>query len=237
MIDQEFFILGEPIETTIGECHFLTVKEYPKYFMDLQVVSLTKNHIINKYSEINKDGSLSELIDELHKADLFEIVTGIPEIKSSYQRLFDKVFRGKDVFDLIKEAEFLGYRQLVMTMNGLKEEVVNPNPEIQRAIERSRRVKAQESEKLAFSDIVTSIVGFNGLTYDDIKKFTIFQFYMTYYRIAQIKNYDTSTLFATVAADKVKIDSWSKHINLFEDEKHFISEDEFKKSTGSVFNE
>lgn len=234
---KEFYILGLPIETELGNCEFLRVKEYPDYFMDLQVVSLTKNHIISKYSDLNKDGSLNEFIEELHKVDLFEIVIGIPEIRQSYEKLFSKVFNDNEVIQKLNPKNFSYYRNLVMTMSCIKEEVVNPNPEIQRAIERSRRVKSQDGEKIEFSDIVTSVVGHNGLTYGDINDFSIYQLYMTYYRIAQFKNYDTSTLFATVSADKVKIDSWSKHINLFEDEKHFISEQEFKKNTGSVFEE
>lgn len=237
MLDiKEFYILGLPIETEIGNCHFLKVKEYPDHFFDLQVVALTKNHIISKYNDLNKDGFLNEFIEELHKVDLFEIVIGIPEIRQSYIKLFEKVFND-NAFERVDKENFTYFRNLVMTMNCLKEEKVNPNPEIQRAIERSRRVKSREGEKLEFADIVTSVVGHNGLTYDAINNFTIFQLYMTYYRIAQFKNYDTSTLFATVAADKVKIDSWSKHINLFEEEKHVLSHDEFKKTIGSAVSE
>ncbi|MFO1442800.1 hypothetical protein KDN24_06175 [Bacillus sp. Bva_UNVM-123] len=238
MIDiKEFYILGEPIDTEIGKCHFIKVKEYPDYFMDLQVVALTKNHIISKYSELNKDNSLDEFINELNKVDLYDIAIGIPDIAISYKRLFNKVFQEEDIFQFITKHTFDSYRKLILTMSCLKEEIVNPNPEIQRALERSRRVKSKDGEKLEFADIVTSIVGYNGLTYDDIKKFTLYQFYMTYYRIAQFKNYDTSTLFATVAADKVNIESWSKHINLFEDEKHSMSYGEFTNSISSVVEE
>lgn len=233
---KEFYILGLPIETDIGKCHFLKVKEYPDYFMDLQIVALTKQHIYQKYYDLNKDGSLDEFLERLKEVDLFEIASSIPQISESYEKIFIKAFNDIKIMNEINENNFSYFRSLVLKMNGIKEEEINPNPEIQRAIERSKRVKSLDSEKLEFADIVTSVVGHNGLTYDDINEFTIFQLYMTYYRIAQFKNYDTSTLFATVAADKVKIDSWSKHINLFEDEKHFISESEFKKSTGSVFN-
>ncbi|MGD6876774.1 hypothetical protein [Bacillus infantis] len=234
---KEFYILGLPIQTEIGNCHFIKVQDYPDSFMDLQIVALTKNHIISKYNEMNKDGSLTGFIDELHKIELFEIVAGIPEIKESYFRLFSKVFDEDSVIEKVTQENFYYLRNLVMTMNCLKEEKVNPNPEIQRAMERSRRVKAREGDKLEFADIVTSVVGHNGLTYDDINNFSIYQLYMTYYRIAQFKNYDTSTLFATVAADKVQIDSWSKHINLFEEETHSIEHDKFKQTTGSVFDE
>lgn len=233
---KEFYILGLPIKTEIGECHFLKVKEYPDYFMDLQVVSLTKDHLINKYSELNKDGSLTEFIEEISKRELFELAVTIPELQESYFRLFTKVFGNDEFLSEITTDNFNIYRKLIMDMNFVKEEIINPNPEIQKAIERSKRVKAAEGEPMEFADIVSSVVGFNGLTYQNINEFTIYQLYMTFHRIAQIKNYDTSTLFATVS-DKVKVDNWSKHIDLYAEEKHFISQDEFKKNAGSLFNE
>lgn len=234
---KEFYILGLPVDTPIGHCNFLKVKDYPDYFMSLQIVGLTKNHIISKYSELNKDGSLDEFMLELRNSDMFEIAMGIPELHEAYLKLFNKLFNDENIlFDVTKE-NFDYYRKLVMTMNCLKEEVINPNPEIQAAIERSRRVKSQEGEKLEFSDIVTSVVGYNGLTYSDINEFSLYQLYMTYYRIAQFKNYDTTTLFATVSADKIKIDSWSKHINLYEDEKYAITQDEFNSAIGTTVND
>jgi hypothetical protein len=233
---KEFYILGLPIDTEIGECHFLKVKEYPDYFMDLQIVSMSKEQLIYKYSQINKDGTLTEFINNLSQLSLYEIVINLPELQGSYYRLFAKVFNGEEKMNKIHQDNFNYYRKLVMTMNCVKEEVINPNPEIQRAIERSKRVKAADGEKLEFADIVTSVVGYNGLTYQNINEFTMYQLYMTYHRIAQIKNYDTSALFATVS-DKVTVDSWSKHIDLFEEEKHFVEHEKFKKTTGSVFSE
>lgn len=235
----EFYILGLPIQTELGDCNFLLVKEYPDYFMDLQVVSLSKLQIIHKYSELNKNGNLDELIEELNKVSLFEIAMGISDITQSYIRLFSKVFNTENnfPFEQCDEKTFDYYRKLIMKMNCMKEEVVNPNPEIQRALERSKRVKAQESDKLEFSDIISSVVGHNGLSYRDMNEFTVYQLYMTYHRIAQMKNYDTQTLFATVSTEKIKIDSWSKHINLFEEEKHAVEYEKFKKTTGSVIND
>lgn len=233
---QEFYILGLPIETDIGECQFIKVKDYPDYFNDLQIISLSKDHLIYKYSLLNKDGSLNKLIDDLSKLNLFEIVISLPELQQSYYRVFTKAFGNEETLSFVTKDNFDYYRKLIMTMNCLKEEQINPNPEIQHALERSRRVKSQEGEKLTFADMCSSVVGYNGLTYQNISDFTIYQFYMTYYRIAHIKNYDTTTLFKTVSND-VKIDSWSKHINLFEEESHFVDYKKFKKETGSVFEE
>lgn len=234
---KDFYILGLPIDTDIGQCEFIKVKEYPDYFADLQIMSLNKLHIIYKYRELNKNHELDELINELEKLTLFEIVTGIPEIQMAYYRVFLKVFGNEEVLYKINNKNFDYYRKLVMDMNCIKEEIINPNPEIQRFIEKSKRVKQQESDSLTFADIVSSVVGFNGLSYKDINEMTVYQLYMTFHRIAQIKGYDTSTLFATVSTEKIKIESWCKHINLFEEEKYAIEYNKFKQTTGSIINE
>lgn len=234
---KEFYILGLPIDTEIGQCEFIKVKEYPDYFADLQIMSLNKLHIIYKYHEINKNHEFDDVIKELEKLTLFEIVTGILEIQMAYYRVFLKVFGNEEVLYKINNQNFDYYRKLIMDMNCVKEEVINPNPEIQRFIEKSKRVKQQESEPLTFADIVSSVVGYNGLSYRDINEMTVYQLYMTFHRIAQIKGYDTSTLFATVSTEKIKIESWCKHINLFEEEKHAIEYNKFKQTTGSIINE
>lgn len=234
-IDTEFFILGNPIETEIGNAQFIKVKDYPDIFSDLNIVSASKNHFLHNYlssKEVNEEQRKWIL-----KASLFEIVSSIPDIFYSYYRVFAKVFDADKAIERVNADNFDYCRQLIMKMNCMKEEVINPNPEIQRAIERSKRLKAQESGKLTFTDIVTSIVGYNGLTYESINDFTIYQLYQTFHRIGQIKNYDTSTLFATVSSEKINIESWNKHIDLFEEESHFVSEQQFKKNTGSVFND
>ena len=231
---EEFYILGLPIETDIGECRFVKVKEYPNLAQDLQIMSLSKDHIVNLICSQSKDSN-EQIIEAMKDATLFETVFSISDLRDSYLNVLSNVF-DEDSLSNINQDNFDKYRNLILKMNCQKEEKINPNPEIQRAIERSRRVKASEGETLHFSDIVTSIVGYNGLTYEDINEFTVYQLYMTYYRIAQIKNYNTSTLFATVSPQS-KIESWSKHIDMFAEEKHFVSQEEFNKNTGSTFKD
>jgi hypothetical protein len=236
---KEFYIIGEPIDTHIGKCDFIRIKDYPSYFMDLQIISWSKNQIHYKYAEASKGNKeFNEILEEIKKLELYHIVMNIPEIRQAYYNVFVKVFDDEDALSKISEDNFNDYRKLILDMNCAKEEKINPNPEIQAAIERSRRVKARESEPLEFYDMASSIVASSGgVNYKDLPDMTIYQFYMTYHRIAQFKNYDTSTLFATVSSEKINIESWSKHIDLFAEEKHSISHDEFKKTTGNVVSE
>lgn len=231
----EFYILGLPIETEIGLVDFIKVKEYPDYYQELYLFSMSKEELIYRLNEVNKNGSLNELIELIKPLSLFQISTILPDLTNAYYKIFTRVFNSEDSLSKINESNFDYYRKLIMRMNVLKEEKINPNPEIQRAIERSKRLKNAEGDRITFADIVSSVVGYNGLSYKDINEFTLYQLYMTYYRIANIKNYDTSTLFATVSAEKINIESWSKHIDLFEEEQHAFTAEQFDKKVKSVF--
>lgn len=224
---EEFYILGLPIKTNIGFCHFLKVQDYPQLQNDLQIVSLTRLHYLHQFREANED---EEIVKQLEELSLAQIVFNYEEILSAYERVFTHFFQDSEaIYKIQDEKEFEYYRSLILKLSCIKEEKVNPNPEIQRAIERSRRVKAMDSEKMGFADIVTSVSAIKGVSYEEINNMTLYQLYMDFYRIAQNKNYETSTLFATVA-EKVEIESWNKHIDMFEEEKHYISQSEFNKN-------
>ena len=224
--NEEFYILGLPVKTDIGYCHFLKVKDYPKLNRDLQIVSLTKLHFLHQFRENNDD---KELLEELEKLSLAQIVFSLDEIKEAYIRVFTHFFQDEEaIYKIQSEEEFEYYRALILKLSCIKEEKINPNPEIQRAIERSKRVKAQESEKMEFADIVTSVSAIKGVGYDEIQEMSLYQLYMDFYRIAQVKSYEASILFATVA-EKVEIESFNKHIDMFEEEKHSLTRNEFSK--------
>lgn len=228
---EDFYILGLPIETRIGYCYFLKVKDYPHLQRDIQLVSWTKLHFINEFS---KDKANQELVETLKKMSLLEIVLAIPEITSVYSKVFTYFFKNEQAFRLIEnEKEFKYLRSLILRLSCIKEEEINPNPEIQRTIERSRRIKAQEGESLTFTDIVTSVSAIKGVGYEEICEMTLYQLYMDFHRIAQDKSYQASTLFATVA-EKVDIESWSKSITLFEEEKYGLTRNEFSQIAGTI---
>ena len=236
-IDTDTFITGEPIETAIGDCRFFTVREYQKVSQDLSMMSLSKDHIINLMcKEKNPTPEYVAFVNHLMTLSLYEIVQQLPEFKYAYDRIFKAAFPNGGS-EKINAGTFPKIRELILLMNCVTEEKVNPNPEIQAAIDRSKRVKASEGAKLKFSDLVSSIAMYSGITYKQINDFTIHQLYMSYHRISYFKNYDTTTLFATVPGSKVKIDNWSTHIDLYEEDKHAVDYKEFKKTTGNMLND
>ncbi|MCY0089190.1 MULTISPECIES: hypothetical protein [Bacillus amyloliquefaciens group] len=234
MIDMEFFITGEPISTELGECRFIKVKEYGQLANYLRLIKMSKKEIIYVYSkeDVNRFGELDELVAELKKMTLYEISGTLPNFQEAYSTVLSKMFDGKEILDKLTPDNFDSIRELVLKMCCLKEEKISSNPEIQKANERSKRVKSQDVDQVDIADIISTVSTYTGYLYKDINDMTLFQLYMTYHRIAQFKQYDTSTLFATVSPEAGKnIVNWDKHIDLFEEEKHYISRDKFMNET------
>lgn len=177
-----------------------------------------------------------EIIDKIKEMELVEIVLSFEDVKESYEKVINHFFKEEmsEVFSRFSSVEqFYSIRRLILDLAFFKEEDVNPNPEIQRAIDRSRRIKEMERGKLEFSDIISSVSVYTGKSYEDIKNMTVYQLYLDYYRIAKFFAYGASTLFATVAPD-VKIEDWGEHIDLFKEEKEGLSRQEFDKVASIV---
>ena len=239
--DKNLFIFGESVLTDFGELRFLTYREFLQNSGDLQLISQNSLHIYyyyrNQLKAVGANASDIEQLKELKDADLYEIVLSTKQILNAYLKIFQLVFDRNDNIPLeqifSKPEIFHFIRKLVMDMNVLTEEKVSSNEEIQSAIERSRRVKQNNSEEQSFVDIVTSIVASTNNSFEDVCNMNIFQVYAIYARVGAIFNYQTTTLFATVA-EKVNIESWNKHIDLFKVEDDSLSRDEFSKKFGSL---
>lgn len=49
---EEFYILGKPVETDLGDVQFIKVEEFPNFVEDLFLMTMTKNAIINEFSQL-----------------------------------------------------------------------------------------------------------------------------------------------------------------------------------------
>lgn len=230
---KEFYILGLPIETPIGNCSFVKVKEYPELFTQLNVISITKDQIIQSYGNTDVDKQVVELLKTM---SLYEIILTSEELRDVYVKLFAKLFDDEKAFFQITNDSFEYYRRLILDMNCIKEEKINPNPEIQKWIEKSKKFKQQQSGGLSFADIITSVAMFSGMTFEQVNELTLYQLYGSFQRIAFFKNYDTATLFSTVSVEKIDIESWCKHIDMFTEEQHGISKEQFLQFSGQLFS-
>lgn len=245
MDEKEFYIFGLPVQTEFGEVRFLTYLEYLQNLAELSAMSQNVLHIYYQYRDLYIKAKLSQeekeqtekFLEELKEQTLFDIVMSSEGYKESYKKIFNLVIDNEEIVAMIMKHEelFMNFRKLVLDMNMLNESLVSPNEEIQKGIERSRRVKiAANKDKQTFGDIVSSITVGSGILPKDVASMTVLQVYSIYYRISKFQNYSASTLFATVA-EKVEIESWSAHVNMWEQESDSMEKSEFDKKFGGMF--
>src|SRR5690606_3978759 len=153
-----------------------------------------------KKANIDKNPEVDKILGELKNDSLYNIVKDNSTFANAYFTIFKLAIDDIEVIEKIFDDEklFMSYRQLILDMQMMVEEQVSPNEEIQKSLERSRRVKQQEAEKTAFSDIVSAVVAGTSNSFKDVTEMTVLQVYAVYYRMSAIFEYSTTTLFATV---------------------------------------
>lgn len=224
---KDFFFLGKPINTEIGELDFIRLKEYPDYISALNMMKMSKKEIIREHSKFNEDGSLDALIIELKKRSLFDIVHSLlPEFSEAYFKVLSRVVKDPESLQAIDKKIFNNIRKLIMDMHCLTEDKIIDNAELQEFHDISKTLKQQDSQN-DLKDIASCVAAFNGYTYEEISEMTMYQLYLSYYRMSEVMNYNTSTLFATVSPD-VKVGDWSNHVDLYKEETYHLDSKEAK---------
>lgn len=237
---KEFYILGLPIETELGELHFVKIKDMPMFAQYQNILTISKDKIIYLFLGFDekKDIWTSDWQNKFKEFKdnilLYDLIIQIQELHDLYIKLFDYLFKTKNIFQQVTRDNFNYYRNLIMKMNCINEEEFNPNPEIRKWQEKSKRAK-QDGKPIEFQDMISSVVVGTGLTYEQVCEMTLYQFYTTFRRLSAFKEYDTSTLFATVSTEKIKIEQWCKNIDLFEVDKSGYTREEYNKMKGNIF--
>lgn len=200
-------------------------------YIKILTLALDENSIKDTWSdslreEVNESIKLAE---EQAKKDNKEF---IQPTDSEYQEILLMKALEKIITE---ESYFMQVRQAMMDMQMIVEDVVNPNPEIQEGIDLKRQLDAQDGEHTTPLDIVSSIVTGTSNSYQEVCNMTVIQVNATFKRLAMFKNYDTSVAFATIPGSDIKIDSWSKTLDLYGKEKHGIKKKDFDSKFGGFF--
>lgn len=250
---KEFYILGRPIKTKIGKLYFITVGEYYDFIKKgyLNSLVLTKNDLLIKFKELEKyDENIKILTDILSEMSLFDFlkfiesfstldenekqhsyiyILGLYDLYLNFKGMFEFCFK-EDVFDKISNnEEFEEYRDLIVEINCIPYEKPNPNPEIEKFNQMRRLIQKHKGESIDFESMYTSVGLAFGKDPDDM---TLYKFNKYFSRLAQFKNYDTTTLFATVSSE-VKIEPWYKVIKEKKNEQQTITEEELRRKSQS----
>lgn len=229
-VKPDLFFLGNKVEHTIsvGEIRFLTLEEYLNIQGEIQLLLMNGLHMYYAFTKDMKTKQERKTLWFLRDAELFDIVTLTDEqgrfvfeqFFMAYIKIYELLFDRETVLRIMTNKElFDETREAFMLMQVLKEERVTKYAMTQKAFDRRKKMLAQQMGDRAprMADIASAVVVHSGISYEQVSGYTVYQLYLTYYRISQIKDHDTTVLYSTVAP-KVDMVSWAEHIDMFKED-------------------
>lgn len=226
---KELWFLENPIETKIGICRFIKVREYEKLLILSSILQAEKSSAIQFIKDNNKlTKGIDKIIESLNLTPFIDIIKNIKELGlyDGYSNLFNFCFEDKGSFDLIETDDELSfYIKLIKEMNHIEFEKPSPNPELEYFNKLERIAKERKGEIITFKSLVMNV----GLYKENVLDITIYSLHEYFNTIVNNKNYHTGTLFKTVSTEKMQITPWYadltiKKTELDESDKQFIGQ-------------
>lgn len=222
---KELYCLGKPLETELGEIHFIKVGDYDKLMRFVPYINMDKNELLMSIAKYDKEIAIA--IKDVPYISIIKELKDVFEVYNMFQELFILVF-DRDCFEEIgTDEQFEEYLKLICEMNCLQREEKNSNPEIQYFMNLKKQLEKQKSNNgVSFESIYTSVWIECGNSPDDM---TIYQMYALFNRIGQIKNYETTILYSTVSGE-VKVEPWYRHVDLMNNKEQKTTLEEFSRN-------
>lgn len=124
-------------------------------------------------------------------------------------------------------------RKMIIKCNGIRLPKQSKNKELQKWFDKSYDHKKDDTD---MEDILTTVMAYTGYTPEQIRKTTIYQVNAFIARINKLKEFDTQIQCMCAGAEKIKLEPFTKHINLFEEDKISTSLDKFKQQMGGLLS-
>ena len=217
----ELYILGKPIKTKFGTLHPIHMSEYhtlAQYIGLLLNTSHTLTRTILKgidsvdvRKEINtiiKQAGFLEFLQSFGQGKFLDveqtIINPIYTLMENYKKLINWKF-DNDAWHMLKTTEdFDECLKLIREYNGIHYREPKKNSLFEVYTQAEERIKNKGASSISFEAKYTSVWLSTGISPETM---TLYQFNRVFDRISKYKQYDTTTLFATVAGD-VDIVDW-----------------------------
>ena len=243
MKDKKYnYILEKPIKTNIGYFYPIEVGNHDEFEEFGGVAGLDRVALINYFKNlVIENNQFQPFLDIVEELDMLNFIKfcGASEYDGSFlsnlHKQYVDLFKfctkcdNNIIFYLIEtDEEFQQYLNLIREMNGIRYEATNPNPEIERRNQLTRKLESMRNENIDFESMFTSAcVGLKKLPHE-INKVSLYAFYKLFGRVGQFKNYNTSVLFSTVSTE-AKIEPWYKSDVIHKNE-NYITEDQLNRA-------
>lgn len=238
---EEKALFGLPVETEYGNFKPMSVYDYMDCAHLLQALSFDKKRVLHEIrlsqpedmqkkketttalQKLNEEYSLKEVIVKIIPAYFLAYVDILlrcrefdfeyDEDKEGNEEQQRTELAHKYLIDLSNE-DFDAVRKILLAINAQSEQTAFLNPELQDRKERTLKFKSSQSPSDApdASTLVTTVVTYTGINYDQVVKWNITQLQHAFQRVALFLSYDTYITFATVAGDKIDAVNWAENI-------------------------
>lgn len=227
---EDLFFLGNRVkhQLSIGEIRFLTLEEYLSVQGELNIISMNSLHMYYAFTKDMKTKEERKNLWFLRDADLYDVVTMTDEngdflffqFYLSYLRVYELIFTQEQLVQIMTNKEiFHEVRNAFMKMQVLKEERVTKYAMTQKAFERRKKMMLEQMKgKIPTLADIASVVSVGaGIPLDTLFDYTVYQLYLSYYRVSSFYEHNATLLYSTVGA-KVDVVSWGEHINMYEED-------------------
>ena len=238
IIDDDFLIMKDYVETPLGKCYLITLGEYKEFSKYQFLLSLQKFQILRDFKkqikvlQDNERQKFLAVYEELKNISYIDLIkANVMDLYNLHSQLFFICFRD-NVFNTINtDEELTFYLDLIAEINAIDMIKENPNPEIEKFKKLERDLKSKNTPKIKFKHIYTSVWAYLGGQRPPLDM-TLYAFFNLFDQISMFKNYDTTSLFRSVGADIKDNVFWCGDI----ERQSEMDEKEFEKKSNSFFS-
>lgn len=221
----ELYILGKPIKTKFGVLNPIYMSEYhtlTEYIGFLLNTSHTLTRIVLKgINDVNARKEMNKIIKEFGFLPFLKwfgegeyldrensTINPLHILMKKYEELINWKFDNNVWSSLEKTEEFDECLKLIRDYNGIYYREPKKNALFEAYTQAEERIKNKGATSISFEAKYTSVWLSTGTNPETM---TLYQFNRVFDRISKYKQYDTTTLFATVASD-VDIVGWFEDV-------------------------
>lgn len=242
------YIFAKPLEVIdknnqlIGTLKPMNILEFEKNKKWFSILQLTVKTLLREIDD--KDKEQRKLIRETVRD--FDVITSIPQNLEALKILLsicfndDNIMINKDLYG--KTTIFLGNGYIDRdNFDYVKGQIIKyyciklpkqaPSKKLQKFYDMSYRLKNKGSQEL--EDLITGITVLTSYKLDEICNLTLYQINAIASRINKVKETDINVKLLCAGAEKVKLDSYFAHIDMFGEEKISTDFNTFKQEMGN----
>ena len=224
----------------------VTMGEYDEFMECAGVITIPYKYfnldVISKEFNISKnDIKLLDLITHLtyesnsqdlyfnNLCKLFTIALR-QEIRFSYDQETGLFFISSEGKKLIDRNNYDEIRKVILEQNLIFEPKIYKSKMVQKWAEKVLKNRAKSAVNITHEDMITTISVIQGITYEELERYSIFQIRATFQRICKIQEYQTTAIMLAnpYAAGAVKLGHFAENTDIRRDPSSDIFKDSSK---------